>query len=395
MNSSAQIHPSVPKSQPYPRQQLDLLRQQLNKTFFEREQVIDGFLSALLARQHILLLGPPGTAKSALAQALCSAFDGADYFAWLLTRFSTPEELFGPVSLAALQQDRFERKLDGKLPTAHVAFLDEIFKANSAILNALLTLINERTFYNDGTSIACPLVSVVGASNELPEGEELEALFDRFALRFWIEYLADERNVRALLTSPTPKVSANLTLSELEFLQHEASQVVLPDTTIDGLLAIKGKLDHEGFRNSDRRWCQLLGVLKAYAYLQGDDEVTEEHFDLLPDMLWREPKDRSTIASVIASVGNPLCVKAQEVRDAAQEAVRELGRFDGGNGSEKAEWLKDASLVDTTLQQMIAELQALVDGHPPSRTRKVGLALGQVQQLRKDVMSRIAALYNL
>lgn len=391
------MNQQAPQSQTttHPRQLLGQLRQELNATFLERSQIIDGFLSALLSRQHILLLGPPGTAKSALSQSLCKVFDGADFFAWLLTRFSTPEELFGPVSLAALQQDRFERKLDGKLPTVHIAFLDEIFKANSAILNALLTLINERTFYNDGVPISCPLLSVVGASNELPEGEELEALFDRFALRFWVDYLADEGNVRTLLTASSPQVSVEMTLAELEFLQQEAALVKLPDTTIDGLLAIKGKLDHEGFRSSDRRWRQLLDVLKAYAYLQGDDEVIEEHFDLLPDMLWREPKDRNSIANIIASVGNPLSVRAQEIRDAAQEAVRELGQFYDGDASEKAEWLKAASLVDTNLQQMTTELEAFIAEHPPSRIRKVRQALSQVHQLRKDVMSRIAGLYNL
>lgn len=388
----SQQHQSI---QSHPRELLTQLRQELCHTFLERERVIDGFLSALLSRQHILLLGPPGTAKSALAQTLCKAFDGAEYFSWLLTRFSTPEELFGPVSLSALQQDRFERKVEGKLPEAHIAFLDECFKANSAILNALLTLINERTFYNNGVPTTCPLVSVVGASNELPESEELEALFDRFALRFWIDYITDTSNMRTLLTSSTPSVTVQMTLSGLEQCQEEAAQIAIPDTTVDGILAIKSKLEEEGFRNSDRRWRQLLGVLKAYAYLEGDDEVTEEHFDLLPDMLWREPKDRSSISSIIASVGNPLSVKALEVLDSAKESVKDLGQYSGTDASAKADWLKSASLVDTQLQQMVNELEGMVNNHPASRTRKVKQTLSSVSQLRKDVMGRIAALYNL
>src|SRR5205085_7549867 len=154
------------------------LRADLATRFAERKNVIDGAVCAVLAQEHVLLLGPPGTAKSALARAIAQAFSGV-YFERLLTKFSTPEELFGAVSLMALVQDRFARVVTGKLPEAEFAFVDEIFKANSAILNSLLTLVNERVFHNDGSPMRCPLVTMFGASNELPEGKELEALFDR------------------------------------------------------------------------------------------------------------------------------------------------------------------------------------------------------------------------
>src|SRR6185436_4195728 len=116
----------------------------------------------------------------------------------------TPEELFGPVSLRALEQDRFERVIAGKLPEAEFAFIDECFKANSAILNSLLTLINERVFHNDGQQMRCPLVTMFGASNELPDGKELEALFDRFVLRFDVQYLLAASNMRGVLAAGEP-----------------------------------------------------------------------------------------------------------------------------------------------------------------------------------------------
>src|SRR5689334_13999586 len=124
-------------------QALQQLRSTLTSTFPERESVVDGALAAVLAGEHVLLLGPPGTAKSALVRALAQAFGGR-YFERLVTKFSTPEELFGPISLKALEQDQFTRVTTDKLPEADFAFVDEIFKANSAILNSLLTLLNER-----------------------------------------------------------------------------------------------------------------------------------------------------------------------------------------------------------------------------------------------------------
>ncbi|HTP29485.1 MAG TPA: AAA family ATPase, partial [Anaeromyxobacteraceae bacterium] len=127
------------------------------------------------------MTGSPGTAKSALARTISRAFQAA-YFERLVTKFTTPEELFGPISLKALEQDHYRRVTAGMLPEAQIAFIDEIWKANSAILNALLAVMNERVFHNDGAPCTCPLITLFGASNELPDGKELEATFDRFLL---------------------------------------------------------------------------------------------------------------------------------------------------------------------------------------------------------------------
>jgi MoxR-like ATPase len=206
-----------------PVQQLQQLRQDLVARFPERREVIEGTLYALLSKDHILLVGPPGTAKSSLARAVAQAF-GARYFERLLTKFSTPEELFGPVSLKALENDRYIRITTDKLPEAEIGVIDETFKANSAILNTLLTLMNERLFHNDGQPTPCPLVTLFGASNELPEGKELEALFDRFLLRYEVSYLLRSSNLRAVLTAPDPTPPTSMSMDDLRAAQAEGSE---------------------------------------------------------------------------------------------------------------------------------------------------------------------------
>src|SRR6059036_2349441 len=153
-------------------EKLKKIRDELRQTFLERADLIDGALAALLSSNHVLVIGPPGTAKSMLADELCRRIEGADYFQWLLTKFTTPEEIFGAVSLKALENDDYRRVTAYKLPEAHISFLDEIFKANSSILNALLTLINERFFHNGRERVSVPLITMFGAANELPDEDE-------------------------------------------------------------------------------------------------------------------------------------------------------------------------------------------------------------------------------
>lgn len=381
-------------SQPH-RASLELVRNELRASFLERDEIVDGLLAALLARQHILLLGPPGSAKSALVNAVTAGIEGAACFSWLLTKFSTPEEVFGPISLAALQQDRVARIPAGKLPEAHVAFLDEIFKSNSAILNALLTLVNERVFFNDGKAIPCPLVSLVGASNELPDGHELEALFDRFLLRYWVNYVTEPRNIRTLLAGAPPAGSASISMTELETCQAEAMQVMVPDSVIDAVLAVKQRTEEQGFRSSDRRWRQIIDLLRARAYLDGEEVISEDDLEILPDCLWREPKERPALAAIVGSVGNPMNARANEILDAAREALAKLGAVDAKDATAKAEWLRSASLVESRLGDMETELSGLVKQHQKRNLRRVKGTLGAITGMKADITKRVASLYRL
>lgn len=178
------------------RQKIQTLLNWLNHGLVEREGAIKTALLAILAQENIVLIGPPGTGKSLIARRIAEGFahDAGDessaYFEYLLTKFSTPEEIFGPLSIAELKQDRFRRNTQGYLPTVRMAFLDEIFKASSSILNALLTILNERIYHNGNEAQKVPLQALIAASNELPtHQEELSALYDRFLVRSFVDYV--------------------------------------------------------------------------------------------------------------------------------------------------------------------------------------------------------------
>lgn len=275
------------------------LRDKLSEGLVERDLTVRLALLAALAGEHLLLLGPPGTAKSLVARRLRLAFADASYFERLLTRFTVPEELFGPLSIKGLEEDRYERLTASYLPTASIAFLDEIFKANSAILNALLTLLNEREFDNGATRIRTPLVAVVGASNELPDGEELDALFDRFLLRLHVSSVSKDAFpvLLGLRGHATPDVPASMRLTEADLaaLQEGADHVEIPEDVVAMLCDLRDWCEAESIRVSDRRWRKLVKLLQISALTNGRIRVSVWDCWLLQHCLWDEPENRLKI----------------------------------------------------------------------------------------------------
>jgi MoxR-like ATPase len=300
-----------------------VIEQELNNGNLERQEVIRGLLVALLAKKHVLLLGPPGTGKSMLAEDICNRIGGGQFFQWLLARTSTPEELFGPISLKALENDSYKRVTAGKLPEATIAFLDEIFKCNSAVLNATLGVLNERKFQNDGQTMRVPLEMCVGASNELPEDrEELGALWDRFIMRYMVDYIKDDRNFDRLLKLGQHTNSGTMiTMQELGQAQDEAS-TVKADKVLPLVAALRKKLQELQIQVSDRRWRALVSLVQANAWLDCRDVADENDLAPLTAALWVEKDQIKQIRQAIIALCNPIDMKAQDLLDEVVEVFQ-------------------------------------------------------------------------
>jgi MoxR-like ATPase len=278
----------------------------LEQGLIERGQCVRLCLLAALAGEHSLLIGPPGTAKSELARRLHAAFRDARYFERLLTRFSVPEELFGPLSIKALEEDRYERHTDGFLPDASIAFIDEVFKANSAILNALLTLLNEREFDNGAGRQRCPLISAIGATNDVPEDEVGEAFFDRFLVRLPVAAVSGE-NFGALLDAgsgrdwqaPAPELC--LDAGDLARLAGEAATVAVPEEFVAVLAGLRRHFGDLPIQVSDRRWVKIVWLLRVAAASEGRSSVTLWDLLLLPWLTAPDAPRQAAVADWLAA----------------------------------------------------------------------------------------------
>jgi len=299
------------------------IEQELNACYLERKDIIRGLLIGILTRQHVLLLGPPGTAKSMIANDLCGRIGGR-YFQWLLSRTSTPEELFGPISLKALENDSYKRVTTNKLPEANVAFIDEIFKCNSAVLNTMLSVLNERVFFNDGAPVNVPLEMAIGASNELPEDrEELGALWDRFLLRYVVGYIKDPRNFEKLLANAnTTAAKTMLTDQELEQAQSEVDGVDI-SRIIHRVQELRQKMVELNIPVSDRRWLQALKLVQAQTWLNGRTQASDEDLEILTAALWVEQEQIPQVRQAIMNLANPLDMEALDLLDQAMEVWQE------------------------------------------------------------------------
>ncbi len=294
------MHPVPPEAGPGREQLLGWIAA-MEAGLLERSAAVRLALLAALAAEHVLLIGPPGSAKSELARRLHGAFAQAPYFERLLTRFSTPEELFGPLSLKALEEDRYERLIEGYLPCAGMAFLDEVFKANSAILNSLLTLLNEREYDHGSGRIHTPLISVVGATNEVPADDALRAFFDRFLLRVQVMPVSDASFTELLtLQAPPTPTPAAITSAQRAAVLCQRKAITLPGPVLQVLGQLRRWLAERNMPVSDRRWRQLASLLQTQALTDGRTAVDSIDLWLLPHVVCEDPAKADAVAQWFA-----------------------------------------------------------------------------------------------
>lgn len=324
----------------------------INENAFERQEAIGLSLLSALAGESIFILGLPGVGKSMIARRLKLAFEDARVFEYLMSRFSTPDEIFGPVSISGLKEhDRYERVTQGYLPEAEVVFLDEIWKAGPAIQNSLLTVLNEKVFLNGNREMRLPVKAIIAASNELPaQGEGLEALWDRFLIRYIVEPIKRKHNFFKLLEDVSEESMPDIpTLSQEEYLQIRigSRNVVVPEKILNLLFSLREKFaqanlpitneddvnplqdderEENKFYISDRRWKKTVGVLKTSAYLNGRTEVNLSDTLLLGFMLWNED---SQISDVNRMIGEAIvAVLFEEVLNGYRAGVRRRSEED-------------------------------------------------------------------
>ncbi|OEF27563.1 ATPase RavA domain-containing protein [Vibrio rumoiensis] len=328
-------------------ERINKLVQALSDGVYEREDTIKLCLLAALSGESVFLLGPPGIAKSLIAKRLIQAFESSSYFEYLMTRFSTPEEVFGPLSIQELKDNgRYVRLTDGYLPTSQVVFLDEIWKAGPAILNTLLTVVNEKTFKNGSDVEPVPMRLLISASNELPtEDSGLEALYDRMLVRVFINRIQNKQNFRSMLTVGTAqeaRVPEGLAIKDEEYHQwlQELDQLDLSEAMFEKLFQLKIMIEakentpsQEGqppgdMYVSDRRWKKAVKLLKASAYFNGRDEINALDLMLLQDCLWNSPHSRLTVRECISSFASDHAYNQTKIRQDIELQQNQLSQLE-------------------------------------------------------------------
>ena len=330
----------------------------LKQGLYEKDEAIRLALLTAISGESIFFLGAPGCAKSMIARRIVQAFksdekEGLKYFEYLMNQFSTPEDIFGNISLRALNGDgesgkeEYKRITDGFLPQADIAFLDEIWKASPAIQNTLLTIINERKFHNGGKVEDVPLKALFAASNELPtKNEGLEALYDRFILRLVVDFIQnedsffemiDDSNSTDFIISENDK---NLLISneDLENWRKEIDKVKLSDAARAVISAIRKELtlqneslseedkkNGELFEVGDRRWKKIAHILKTSAFLNDRNEVDLMDCSLIENCIWGTEKQQKKAKEIVEK-----CIKQNGLDcDTAIEDIQEqIGKFD-------------------------------------------------------------------
>lgn len=344
--------------------------------FKERAEIIISFILALLSNQHVCLIGSAGTAKSALIKAFISGLKDYKFFEWQLTKFSTPEELFGMYSIAGLKNDQYCRVIKNKLPECDIGYIDEIFNGNSSILNALNSCMNERVFESN----PIPLKSVFGATNFTPEDSVLVAFYDRLMFRHIVERIGDTDNFKQMIKAGSFKHTARqLDKSEIVMLQNKLNQIKIPDLIIECIASLRDSLAKESIFPTDRRWKGCVSVLKAQALINKHEEVCQDDLYCLKNILWDDKKQIPIVEQVITKLIAPALAKIKEYLDQVNEILRNCKNADHKDPKGLPIIMEGLE----KLKQLVTEIDSILK--MPNVTKKVKeMGLATIKQIRES-----------
>ncbi len=324
---------------------------------YEREEPMKLALLSAIAGESIFLLGPPGVGKSLIARRLKYAFRDGRSFEYLMSRFSTPDEIFGPVSIRKLKdEDKYERLTERYLPGANIVFLDEIWKSGPAIQNALLTILNEKIYRNGDTDLKVDIKAIITASNELPpKTESFQPLWDRFLLRYEMVGVKDQRAFLHMITDTSDVYTddvpdaVKIGQDQLEAWGIQVDEIVLPPEVLNTIQVVRAKLEagntvqnlpHDPIHIYDRRWKKIVRLIRSSAFLNGRTQADLMDCFLMVHCLWSHPNQIPFIQEVVS----------EAIRKHGYSIAVNLGML----RKELDEWEKEVQ-EETRIQRTIAE----------------------------------------
>ncbi|MCX7610279.1 MAG: AAA family ATPase [Ignavibacterium sp.] len=384
---------------------------ELNEVIFERNDEIHSLMLGLLTNTHVLFLGSPGTAKSMLATYFTKHIEGAKMFKYLLSKTTAPEEILGPISLKELtENERVVHKTTGFLPESEIAFLDEVFKANSPLQNTLLSIINERKFFNGNIEQHVPLRMLVTASNEIPlDEEDSQAFIDRLLQQFWVRPISEHQNLLKMFKQSishseyTPKTK--ITLDEIEQAQKEVQSVLVPDDVLNNFLKLLSKLEI-GIDNgngkqisivlSERRKALIIKLLQAEAYLRERDVVKSDDFEVLYPAFIRAKNEKDFINQkksflyALSEIFNPYKAIVMKIVEEAKEIQNKVLQID--NELEKSNAVVDARHSLTALAKNLKDIQKQAERENNATLEvitNIQEAILQIQEINKSLLESV------
>jgi MoxR-like ATPase len=307
--------------------------EEINELNFERAEIAWSMVVALISQQHLLMVGPGGTAKSKIVKDFVRRVTGINYFETAFDETSTPDQVLGPPDIKTMVEEGKTRRVpDGMLPTAHIAFLDEFFNGNGPVLHSIMPILNERIFHNNGKPVLTPLMSVFAGTNKLNADQDQAALWDRIHIRHQVGYVKDRDNLTDLLRAAMERQVSTyqpaadpttVSVDELRQAHDEAMQLRVSDVAMDTYLDLIETLAHQGVEVSTRRQVEGLKAVVANAWLQGHSEVLVGDLGIIQHMFWTSQDDIGKVKSAVLTACNPGEKRALELLDDLQDLVEE------------------------------------------------------------------------